>query len=229
MKRLSIFISLILLLTSCAVIKNYPQESKFMKVYGGGFIMKSSEPQYGMVVNFKDLPSDAKYLMADFEVPSSPGKYERKVFELSQNQKSVILKSDPIYGYGYGLYYIRVQIAKDEIGENILDSLDQSIKLYRSPYKGRDYATQYSVKRGKEDVKKVVVISPHNRKSNLIEGEIPSGFKMGYAAVRKDQSTIEYIPNNEKIAGWSKIVTVNEYNITNICRSHIQRYIKEIL
>lgn len=217
MKKLNIILLLVtLFLNNCAILKNTPQQSKYMKVSGGGFVMKDGEPKYGMVIDFKYLPDNAKYLIAEFEVPSSPGKYEKKVFELSKNQGIIAVNSNPIYGYEFGLYYIKAYLSSDKDGKNILDSLIQSIKLYKSFYNGRDYAIQNSIKKGENYSERIVTIYPHNRKNLLIEGVIPNGFKMGYAAVSHDSSVTEYIPNNENITNWSKIITIREEKPLNL-------------
>ncbi len=213
---LKLILSTLLLLNSCAIIKNHPQESKFMKVSRGGYFLNSErqlEETYGLVVNFKNIPDNAKYLIADFEIPNNPGQYDRKIYPINKNQSHEFIKSNPIYGFKYGFYFIKLSLAEDKKGEKIIDSLYQSIRLYIGHSKGRDYAVQYTLFGGKEEIKKMIVIFPNERNKDLLIADISSEFKMGHAVVTSDESVVEYVPNKESVFNWSKIITLKENKV----------------
>lgn len=198
---------------SCAIIKNKPQESKFMKVDGGGYLIRAGrqmEETYGAVVRLKHIPDNAKYIVADFELPNNSGIYERKIFPIDKKKSFVAVNSDPIYGAKYGFYYIKIYLTEDKKAEKIIDSLTQSVKIYTSINKGRDYAKQYTVFLDDKEVKKIIVIYPNNRKKSLLTAEIADGFKMDYAVVSPNESLIEYVPKKETVYNWSKIITIRE-------------------
>lgn len=213
----------VLFISSCAVVKNYPQESQYMKVIGGGMIMDSGDIKYGVSIRFKALPTNAKYLIADFEIPNSPGMFDRKVFKISKGQLSAVANSDKIYGYEFGLYYAKLSLSEDKSGDHIIDSLEQSVKLFKSPYNRRDYAAQYAISKNSEEVKKLLVIFPSNRNKKLISAELPSDYHIGHAGVGKDESIIEYVPIKETVFNWSKIVTILENK--NFSESNNKPYI----
>lgn len=226
MKKTLHLILITLILGGCSVMKNYPQESKFMKVTGGGYFLSKDrqlEETYGLSLDFKNPPSSAKYLIADFELPNNAGLYERKIFPINNKQSSIAVKSNPIYGFNYGLYYVNLYLAEDKKGERVIDSLKQSIKLYSSLNKGRDYASQYTLFEDKKEIKKVIIIYPNKRKKDLITAEIPNKFKIGHANVGFDESIVEYVPNNETVYNWTKIITIKENKVINqdINKPHI--------
>lgn len=209
----TIIILHILLLAGCSAIKNRPQESQFLKVEAGGYFLdtkRQAEEYYGLVINFKNLPDNAKYLIADFELPNNQGLYERKIFPAERNRTNFFVKSDPIYGLKQGVHHVKLYLAEDKKGEKVIDQVDQALSIGPGISKGRDYTTQYTLFNGEKEIKKLLVVYPNDRKQKLITAEIPNDFKIGHAAVSLDESTIEYVPNNETVFNWSKIITLME-------------------
>lgn len=204
---------LLFLFTSCSTLNNNIQESKFMKVSTGGYVVdtdRQMEEAYMLEIYFKNLPQNVKYIIADFESPANRGIYDRKVYPINSKHSKILIKSNPIYGVKKGLYKVKILLSEDERGEKIIDSLIQGIQMINGISKGRDYAVQYTLLSDNKELKKVLVIYPNNRKKNLISAEISDKFKIGHAAVTHDELVTEYVPFKETVYNWTRIITLLE-------------------
>jgi len=144
-------------------------------VEAGGYFLdtkKQAEEYYGLVINFKNLPDNAKYLIADFELPNNRGLYERKIFPAERNRTNFFVKSDPIYGLKQGVYHVKLYLAEDKKGEKVIDQVDQAILIGPGISKGRDYTTQYTLFNGEKEIKKLLVVdTPFNKNPKLPSDE----------------------------------------------------------
>ena len=215
---LAIF-TIVMIFASCKSVVNHGkvdysnQESKHIKVLGAGYTVNTSrelEERYVVSVKLKDTPSNAKYLIADFEQPNNLGYYERKILDIDPTKEIKLLVSDPIYGQKGGFYKIKVYLTKDKDGVDVIDKLVQNVNLPKGLSEGRDYAKEYKILFKNKSKKKVIVIYPNNRKKKAISLHIPSDFKIGNATVKFKESSFEYIPKNETVYNWSKILTLQE-------------------
>ncbi len=138
----SFLIIFLLILTNCSRsslekggwLPPEPQKSKFMKVEAGGFDIgggkDSVELKYMVGVKLDNTRPNSDWLIAEFEDPANKN-FVKKVFKLKPNQDRFLFYSDgPVCGLkDISAYLVKIKLSSDKDGINIVDSLEQYIRL----------------------------------------------------------------------------------------------------
>lgn len=111
-----------------------PQKSKFMKVEVGGFDVgggkDSVELKYMVGVKLDIKRPNSDWIIAEFEDPANKT-FTKKVFKLTPNQEKLLFYSDgPVCGLeDISAYLVKIKLSSDKDGINVVDSLEQYIRL----------------------------------------------------------------------------------------------------
>lgn len=121
-----------------------PQKSKYMEVTGGGFNMKKTngiiEFNYFVGVDFNDSIPFPSWVIVEFQDPLNKVFFTKKIYKLKAKQGHLNITSEPVCGLiDFNSYLVKIHFSTDEKGLNIIDSLNQYIRLKGSGLVLRQY------------------------------------------------------------------------------------------